>query len=173
MNNSQMTAVAGELFVCAELTNRGWPASLTPQNTARIDVLAQLGDEALPSAIQVKTKKSGDFHVGASTRFSRRFANEWAILVALRDDAKPDYYVMPYDVFFAHVSALEVAIPGNKRALLGEQEFSESVYLNAWNLLDSPSWEAPWDMLKWVRDAMATDTWPAERGTMPDIRVRT
>jgi hypothetical protein len=45
---------AGEFFVLAELTRRGWPAALTARNNRAYDILAKRDDEF--AAIRVKTK---------------------------------------------------------------------------------------------------------------------
>ena len=47
---------AGEFFVLAELTRRGWTAALTVRNNRAYDMLAKRGDEF--AAIRVKTKTS-------------------------------------------------------------------------------------------------------------------
>lgn len=47
---------AGEFFVLAELTRRGWTAALTARNNRAYDILAKRGDDF--AAIRVKTKTS-------------------------------------------------------------------------------------------------------------------
>lgn len=47
---------AGEFFVLAELTRRGWTAALTARNNRAYDILAKRDDEF--AAIRVKTKTS-------------------------------------------------------------------------------------------------------------------
>jgi hypothetical protein len=47
---------AGEFFVLAELTRRGWTAALTARNNRAYDILAKRGDEF--AGIRVKTKTS-------------------------------------------------------------------------------------------------------------------
>jgi hypothetical protein len=59
MNRSVSSAFAGnagEFFVLAELTRRGWTAALTARNNRAYDILAKRGDEF--AAIRVKTKTS-------------------------------------------------------------------------------------------------------------------
>jgi hypothetical protein len=47
---------AGEFFVLAELTRRGWTGALTARNNRSYDILAKRGDSF--TAIRVKTKTS-------------------------------------------------------------------------------------------------------------------
>src|ERR1700730_1910834 len=51
------TGVAGEYFVAAELSRRGFVASLTLRNTRGIDVLASNADATKSVGIQVKTSQ--------------------------------------------------------------------------------------------------------------------
>ena len=52
------TGVAGEYFVAAELSRRGYVASITLRNTRSIDILASNEDATRSVGIQVKTSKS-------------------------------------------------------------------------------------------------------------------
>src|SRR5947208_13371700 len=51
------TGVSGEYFVAAELSRRGYVASLTLRNTRGIDVLASNSDATKSVGIQVKTSQ--------------------------------------------------------------------------------------------------------------------
>jgi len=51
-----ITGVAGEYFVAAELSRRGWIATLTLKNTPNIDVIATTPDGLRTINIQVKTR---------------------------------------------------------------------------------------------------------------------
>src|SRR5437667_9761896 len=50
-----LTGVAGEYFVAAELSRRGYVASITLRNTRGIDILASNADATKSVGIQVKT----------------------------------------------------------------------------------------------------------------------
>ena len=52
--SSAFAGNAGEFFVLAELTRRGWTAALTARNTRSYDILAKRHDEF--TAVRVKTK---------------------------------------------------------------------------------------------------------------------
>jgi hypothetical protein len=55
---SVLCGVAGEYFVAAELSRRGYVASLTLRNTRGIDVLASNSDATKTVGIQVKTNQT-------------------------------------------------------------------------------------------------------------------
>ena len=50
------TGIAGEFFVAAELSKRGWIATLTAKNTPDIDLLASRPNGDVHARIQVKTR---------------------------------------------------------------------------------------------------------------------
>jgi len=164
------TGAAGAYFVAGQLALRGWPASPTFGNTPRTDVLAQVGANRLPLAIQVKTKSehSKDFQMGGISDYSPPGANEWVVLVALRDCASPDYYVIPRDHARATVEAYELNFGG--RIFLGEQEFSAYKVCrekDRWELLAHPASEAEWEVEDWVRKDAKGVGWPDKRGPFP------
>lgn len=95
---------AGEFFVLAELTRRGWTAALTARNNRSYDILARRGDEF--AAIRVKTKTSaftlfqwnakptGDIFLEMTKE------HDFCVLVDVPEDGKasPFYYVVPTPV---------------------------------------------------------------------------
>jgi len=95
---------AGEFFVLAELTRRGWTAAPTARNNRAYDILAKWGDEF--AAIRVKTKtsafavfqwnakRSGDIFLEIAPQ------RDFCVLVDIPvdDDASPIYYVVPTPV---------------------------------------------------------------------------
>ena len=54
-----LCGIAGEYFVAAELSRRGYIASLTLRNTKGIDILASNTDETKSVGIQVKAIQGG------------------------------------------------------------------------------------------------------------------
>ena len=53
-----LSGVAGEYFVAAELSRRGYLASITLRNTRGIDVLVTNADASKSAGIQVKTNQN-------------------------------------------------------------------------------------------------------------------
>lgn len=56
--NRTRTGIAGEFFVAAELSKRGWIATPTAKNTPNVDVLAARPTGDLHARIQVKPRTS-------------------------------------------------------------------------------------------------------------------
>ncbi|HEV2379280.1 MAG TPA: hypothetical protein VG206_05740 [Terriglobia bacterium] len=91
---------AGEFFVLAELTRRGWTAALTARNNRAYDILAKRGEAS--AAIRVKTK-GGGFSLFQWTAkpsgdvFLEMTADrDFCVLVDIPadDGAGPTYYVL-------------------------------------------------------------------------------
>lgn len=57
--DSVLCGVAGEYFVAAELSRRGYLASITLRNSRGVDILASNRDATKSVAIQVKTNQRG------------------------------------------------------------------------------------------------------------------
>ena len=73
-----LTGAAGEYYVAAELSRRGWAASITPRGVERTDVLAQHLESKTVVAIQVKTMALGNrFRLGAKNEEPTTATNEW------------------------------------------------------------------------------------------------
>src|SRR5580704_1943785 len=97
-----LTGIAGAYFVAAELSQRGYIATMTSRNTEGIDLLVSNLDGSRIVSIQVKTS-------GAKQR--KRFSRSWMlakkhedifsinlfyVFVDLKEeDKKPDFYVVP------------------------------------------------------------------------------
>lgn len=158
--DTRLTGDAGAFLVCARLALKGWPAALTTTGTARTDILAQVGEARLPAAIQVKTKSasSRDFQLKGMVDPAAPLANEWVVLVALREDSRHSFYVLPRDVVVATVMALNLAFGNPSRVMLREDEFND--YADDWDLLRRPAWEVPWRVRQWVYDYREEMPWP-------------
>ena len=107
MNRSIPSAFAGnagEFFVLAELTRRGWTAAATARNNRAYDVLAKRGDEF--AAIRVKTKTSAftlfqwNAKPNGNIFLEMTQQHDFCVLVDIPEDgdASPTYYVVPTPV---------------------------------------------------------------------------
>jgi len=98
-----LAGTAGEYHVVAELSKRGWLATITIKNAPGTDVLAQHVDTGRLVAIQTKTSTASDsFILGVKDETPTERDDAWYVLVRLRGlDQRPDFYVMPRN----HVSA--------------------------------------------------------------------
>jgi len=100
--SNALTGIAGAYFVAAELSQRGYIATVTSRNTEGIDVLASSLDGSKTVSIQVKT---------SAAKHRERFSRSWIlsrkhegifsdnlfyVFVDLHEgNQKPDFYVVP------------------------------------------------------------------------------
>jgi hypothetical protein len=83
-----LCGVAGEYFVAAELSRRGYIASITLRNTRGVDILASNRDATKSVAIQVKTNQRGE--------------SEWILNEKIeREETRAD---IPENLFFVFVN---------------------------------------------------------------------
>jgi hypothetical protein len=172
---TQLTGAAGEYLVAAELSRRGWAASITPKGVQRSDVLAQHAETQRVVAIQVKTARSGgSFRLNEKLETPTSADNEWVVFVALHEGEAdpPEYYVVPRNlvsalIYVRHRSWL--ATPGRNgrphkdtpvRNITAGQI---GAYRNAWHLLDGSSHDVPYDRLPdWFDPGVAQFGLPPE-----------
>src|SRR5215207_5258446 len=94
-----LSGVAGEYFVAAELSRRGYVASLTLRNTRGIDILASNLDATKSVGIQVKTNQSDGkewmLNKKVEAEAEDLAANLFYVFVRLNGLKSPEYYVVP------------------------------------------------------------------------------
>lgn len=138
--------VAGEYFVAAELSLRGYLATVTLRNTRGIDIIASTKDGEKTVNIQVKTcnKRMPTWILNkkAETFYSDNHFYVFVILANLED--KPHYYVVPSSVVAltvrkSHAKWLEgVKVNGEARKDSNIRKFNlkpDSEYRDAWESL--------------------------------------
>ena|SRR5579872_522105 len=113
--------VAGEYFVAAELSRRGWIAVLTLKNTPNIDLIATTLDGRRTINMQVKTRSIGNRQGWKLSRSIETLVPAENYYIAFVDlcgmDAKPDYYLIPKNLFAKWISNRHkqwLATPGRK-----------------------------------------------------------
>jgi hypothetical protein len=93
--STTLSGIAGEYFVAAELSRRGYVASLTLRNTRGIDILVSTPDASRSVGIQVKTKQGRGAEWVLTDKVERLADNLVFVFVVLNDDQPPDYYIVP------------------------------------------------------------------------------
>lgn len=142
---SLLSGVAGEYFVAAELSRRGYLASITLRNTKGVDILCSNADATKTVAIQVKTNRRSNREWMLNQKAETFYAdNHFYVFVNLHDDKQqPDYFIVHSKIVANHVKethATWLAAPGKdgrahidttmrKFADLGEE------YKDRWDLL--------------------------------------
>ncbi|OGE76373.1 MAG: aspartate ammonia-lyase [Candidatus Doudnabacteria bacterium RIFCSPHIGHO2_01_52_17] len=97
ITDNNLTGVAGEYFVAAELSKMGYIASVTLKNTRGIDILATNKDASKSVGIQVKASrgnaKDWQLHKKAENYYSK---NLFYVFVNLKSEKeRPDFFIVP------------------------------------------------------------------------------
>jgi len=143
--SSQLTGVAGEYFVAAELSRRGFIASITMRNTRGIDILATNSEAKRAVTIQCKTSRDKNKSWIVRDK-SEDFVSEahFYVFVKLRTELeRPDYYIVPSNVVAHYISTTHREWLKGKKANGGQRKDSamrifsdpEDKYLEKWDLL--------------------------------------
>ncbi len=115
--DSGLVGVAGEYFVAAELSRRGFIAAITLRDSRSIDIVASKGQGGLPVSIQVKTS-SGSDPVWILKEKSERHVGlrHFYAFVLLREPGElPEYYIVPDE------DVASLVREGHKRWLSGRR----------------------------------------------------
>ena len=93
--STNLSGVSGEYFVAAELSRRGYIASLTLKNTRGVDILASNIDATKSVGIQVKANQSSGKEWMLNQQVEAEIAtNLFFVFVRLNDLGTPEYYVV-------------------------------------------------------------------------------
>src|SRR5262245_42068402 len=150
-----LTGAAGEYFVAAELSLRGWLATVTIKNAPYTDVLAQKPLEGLAVAIQTKTSSGGNrFQLNSKAEGPSKAQNQWYVFVRLDEDevGRPRYFVVPHNVMAGALFAQHREwLSGKKRdgsdrrdsAMRSMPLDDIAAYEDRWDLLEAPTDQAP------------------------------
>ena len=97
---STLVGVAGEYLVAAELSMRGYIASITLRNSRGIDILASSPDGERSVSIQVKTNSSGSPTWMLNKKSEDYFSEDhFYVFVALTEiGQRPNFYVAPSEI---------------------------------------------------------------------------
>ncbi len=142
-----LAGVSGEYFVAAELSRRGYIASITLRNTRGVDILCSNSDATKTVGIQVKTNSGSDRSWILNKKAENYFAeNLFYIFVNLNSEERtlPDFFVVPSKIvsdFVKQSHELWLKTPGkrgnkhNDNPMRKFEDKSEK-YLNKFELLD-------------------------------------
>ena len=109
---STLVGVAGEYFVAAELSSRGYIASITLRNIRGIDIVASNSDASRSVSIQVKTSGGGR-PKWMLTKKSESFSGDshFYVFVLLRGvGRRPDFHVVPSAVVAEYISTFQLGL---------------------------------------------------------------
>lgn len=100
-----LSGVSGEYFVAAELSRRGYIASITLRNTKGIDILVSNAAATRSVGLQVKTDQGERKGWLLNKKAENYYANNlFYVFVNLKNDrSRPDYYIVPSKVVSEYV----------------------------------------------------------------------
>lgn len=141
----QLAGVAGEYFVAAELSRRGFIASITMRNTRGIDILATNSEAKRTVTIQCKTSRDKNKSWIVRDK-SEDFVSEahFYVFVKLRTEfERPAYYIVPSKVVAHYIYTTHREWLKGKKANGSQRKDSamrifsdpEDKYLEKWDLL--------------------------------------
>lgn len=105
--SNNLVGTAGEYYVCAEICRQGFLALLTPKNNPLFDVVVTNASGTKSASIQVKTRS---IHNKQGWKLSADFSDQgnanniFVVLVNLKENELPDFYVYEYSVLANRVS---------------------------------------------------------------------
>jgi len=101
--STQLSGIAGEYFVAAELSRKGFIAAVTLRNTRGADILVSRPGGKKSATIQVKTMQNGRIEwLLTKSDETPKGENHYYVFVALNGrHGQPEYHVVPGD----HVAA--------------------------------------------------------------------
>ena len=142
--STTLSGVAGEYFVAAELSRRGYVASLTLRNTRGIDILASNADATKSVGIQVKAIQSSGKEWMLNKKIESEVAtNLFYVFVRLNDLDSPEYFVVPKEAAALYAKSNHerwLATPGlkgqaHKDTSMRKFADPDLKYLDRWDLL--------------------------------------
>ncbi len=140
-----MSGVAGEYYVAAELSARGYLASITLRNTKGVDILCSNSDASKSVGIQVKTNRRANRAWMLNQKVENYYADSlFFVFVNLNEGQKPpDYFIVPSKNvadYAKETHQIWLKTPGKKGQAHVDttmRRFTDSTeeYLNRWDLL--------------------------------------
>lgn len=143
--SSMLSGVSGEYFVAAELSKKGYIASLTLRNTRGIDILCSNTDASKTIGIQVKTNRREERSWVLNKKGENYQAeNLFYVFVNLNNNKRPpDFFIVPSTVVAKYIKEKHqdwLRTPGkngrkHKDNTLRKFFDPNENYLNKWELL--------------------------------------
>lgn len=139
-----LAGIAGEYYVAAELSRRGYIASLTLRNTKGIDILASNAGATRTVGLQVKTTqgKKNEWLLNKKIE-SEEATNLFFIFVKINDSEAPSFHIVPANSVIDYSTTnhqkwlKEPSKKGEKHNDNSMRKFRdiENKYLNKWEKL--------------------------------------
>ena len=144
-STSLLAGVSGEYYVAAELSRRGYIASITLRNTKGIDVLVSNQEVTKQVGIQVKTSRVSEDSWMLNKKAEEYYSETlFYIFVHLRGDVdRPNFYIVPSKVVADYIKQGHsnwLKTPGKKGqkhqdSPIRKFQDADKKYLENWQLL--------------------------------------
>lgn len=144
--NAVLAGVSGEYFVAAELSRKGYIASITLRNTKGVDILCSNSDATKTVGIQVKTNSGSNRSWILNKKAEEYFAdNLFYVFVNLNNGQRhPDFFIVPSNVVAEYTKERHsnwLKTPGkkgqkHKDTPMRKFDDPKEKYLNRWDLLN-------------------------------------
>ena len=139
-----LTGVSGEYFVAAELSKRGYIASITLRNTRGIDILCSNADASKHVSIQVKTTQKSRNSWMLDKKLEEYYSpKHFYVFVSLNSKEHPKFFIVPSKIVANYIKSghqkwlKSKNKTGKKRKDTSLRKFRdlEEKYLNSWEFL--------------------------------------
>lgn len=135
--DGQITGLAGELFVAAELLKRGLQTSVTFGNAKAIDLFAHNSKTGRTFAVQVKALRARNFFLISHEKVDSKYVYVFVLLN--KPGQAVQYYVVPGDDLSRKPERFTKYFKDPKMPGIHPRTLEELGYENAWGVFD----EAP------------------------------
>ena len=132
--DGQITGLAGELFVAAELLKRGLQTSVTFGNSKAIDLFAHNPTTGRTFTVQVKALRAKNFFLIGHDKIE---PNHTYVFILLNKPGQAvQYYVVPGQVLAQEPEKFTKYFRDRKMPGIHPKVFQELGYENAWGVFD-------------------------------------
>lgn len=143
--SKQLSGIAGEYYVAAELSRRGYLAAITLRNSEGIDILVSNPEGNKLISIQVKTTQNKKKWILSKKIENEKSKNKFFVFVSIPEDIslKPDYCIinsktLSEKIYNGHRNWLnELGLNGKKRNDSDARQFDPKYF----NEVDLLSWD--------------------------------
>jgi hypothetical protein len=133
--DGQMTGLAGELFVAAELIKRGLQTSVTFGNAKAIDLLAYHPETKRPFVVQVKSLRRKNFFLIGRDKVEP--SHVYVFVLLNRPNEAVQYFIVPGADLCADPVRFSKWFTAEKMPGIHSNLLTELGYENAWGVFDA------------------------------------
>jgi len=132
--DGQVTGLAGEFFVAAELLKRGLQTSVTFGNAKSIDLFAHNADTGRTFTVQVKALRAKNFFLIGHSRVNR--SHTYVFVLLNKPNVPVQYFIVPGAELHAHPERFDKYFQIEKMPGIHPNVLTEQGFENAWEYFD-------------------------------------